>query len=60
MFGGAFSAALTATLVEFPKLGLKFNVDPSITVFGRDIYWYGIIICVGLLISFFLGLRFSE
>ena len=60
MFGGAFSAALTATLVEFPKLGLKFNVDPSITVFGRDIYWYGIIICVGMLISIFLGLRFSE
>ena len=38
--------------ITFPNLGI--SVDPSpvaFTVFGKDIYWYGIIIAVGFLLA---------
>ena len=60
MTGSTVSLALATTLVEFPKLGLKFNIDPSISIFGKEIYWYGIIICFAMILCVFLGLRFSE
>ena len=38
--------------VGFPGLGLSFNINPvAFTLFGKDIYWYGIIIGCGLLIA---------
>ena len=42
------------TAITFPGLGI--SVDPSpvaFTVFGKDIYWYGIIIAVGFLLAYF-------
>ncbi|MBQ8296353.1 MAG: prolipoprotein diacylglyceryl transferase [Ruminococcus sp.] len=38
--------------IEFPKLGLEFDVDPTaFTVFGIDIQWYGLIITFGLVLA---------
>ena len=40
------------TAITFPGLGI--SVDPSpvaFTVFGKDIYWYGIIIGLGFLLA---------
>lgn len=40
------------TLIEFPGLGLKFDVNRvAFTMFGRDVYWYGIIIGIGFVIA---------
>ena len=41
------------TAITFPGLGI--SVDPSpvaFTVFGKDIYWYGIIIACGFLLAY--------
>lgn len=38
--------------VSFPGLGLEFNMDRvAFTLFGRSIYWYGIIIAVAFLLG---------
>ena len=38
--------------ITFPNLGLTFDPDPvAFTVFGKDIYWYGIIIAAGFLLA---------
>ena len=35
--------------VAFPGLNLEFNINPvAFNVLGKDIYWYGIIIALGL------------
>ena len=34
--------------IGFPNLGLEFTLNRvACTVLGKDIYWYGIIICAG-------------
>ena len=34
--------------ISFPALGLDFNINRvAVNLFGKDIYWYGIIICLG-------------
>ena len=37
-------------VISFPALGIKFNIDPIAVHYknGGGIYWYGIIIAVGL------------
>ena len=50
--------------VTFPGLGLEFTLNRvAIEVFGRSIYWYGIIIASGLLLAMYLcgkwGKRFG-
>lgn len=49
-------------VVEFPGLwGLKLNISrAAFNLFGNDIYWYGIIIASGMLLSMFLALRSCE
>lgn len=38
--------------IGFPNLGLEFTLNRvACTVFGKDIYWYGIIICVGFILA---------
>ncbi len=38
--------------IYFPKIGWRFNIDPTaFTIFGIDIQWYGIIITVGLILA---------
>ena len=40
------------TPIVFPGLGLEFNIDPvAFHIFGKGIYWYGIIIACGFLIA---------
>ena len=38
--------------VFFPGLGLEFTLNPvALTLFGHNIYWYGVIIAVGFLLA---------
>ncbi len=48
--------------IVFPSLGLDFTINRvACTLFGKDIYWYGIIICCGfLLASFYMSRRVAE
>lgn len=44
--------------LSFPGLGLEFELDRvAFTVFGLDIYWYGVIIAVGFLLAVLYGCR---
>ncbi len=39
-------------LITFPKLGLELSINRvAFTVFGKNIYWYGLIICAGFILS---------
>lgn len=39
-------------LVEFPKLGFSFNIDPIAFKIGSfEIYWYGILIALGFILA---------
>jgi len=41
--------------ITFPNLGLSFDINPvAFSIFGKDIYWYGIIITFGIALSLFL------
>ena len=38
--------------VQFPKLGLEIAVDRvAFTVFGVDVYWYGVLIAIGAMLG---------
>lgn len=42
----------TKSYIEFPRLGLHFNIDPvAFCIGGKDIYWYGIIIAIGFAVA---------
>lgn len=44
--------------ITFPGLGLEFTIDPvAFTLFGKDIYWYGIIIACGFLLGITMACR---
>lgn len=47
------SPALFADTVSFPKLGIKdINLDPvAFRIFGLTVRWYGLIICVGMILA---------
>lgn len=39
-------------VIAFPKLGIKFEIDPTaFTLFGIDVQWYGVIITFGLVLA---------
>lgn len=41
-----------ATTVTFPGLGLELHLDRvAFTLFGKEIYWYGVIIAAGFLLA---------
>lgn len=47
--------------VFFPGLGLEFTLNRvGFTVFGRPIYWYGIIIASGLFLAVYLCSRWGK
>ena len=55
---------MTTNIVSFPGLGLEFELNRvAFSVFGHNIYWYGIIIACGFLLAVIYGLwrspRFS-
>jgi len=38
--------------IAFPALGLQWTIQRvAVTVLGKDIYWYGVIICLGFLLG---------
>jgi phosphatidylglycerol:prolipoprotein diacylglycerol transferase len=44
--------------IGFPGLHLEFNINPvAFSIFGKSIYWYGIIITCGFLICLYLASR---
>jgi phosphatidylglycerol:prolipoprotein diacylglycerol transferase len=46
--------------IEFPMLGLKFSINSvAFNIFGKDIYWYGIIITLGFIIGIFIARKRS-
>lgn len=47
--------------IEFPKLGLKFNIDRVAFAIGnKEVYWYGIIIAFGLVLAIVVGLPLAK
>ena len=47
--------------VEFPNLGWAFTISRGFTVFGLDIYWYGVVIALGVMLAVTYGfLRAKE
>lgn len=39
-------------VIGFPGLGLEFTINRvAFSILGKDIYWYGIIICIGFLVA---------
>lgn len=47
--------------VQFPGLGLKFNVDPVAFRIGNfEVYWYGILIAAALVICIALALKQAK
>ena len=48
-------------VVSFPGLGLEFTLNRvAIELFGRPIYWYGVIIASGLLLAVYLCGKWSP
>ena len=38
--------------ISFPALGLNLDINRvAVNLFGKDIYWYGIIICLGFVLA---------
>ncbi|MBO6054841.1 MAG: prolipoprotein diacylglyceryl transferase [Oscillospiraceae bacterium] len=47
--------------VTFPGLGLSFQLDRvAFTVFGKEIYWYGVIIALGFLLGTAYAIRRAK
>ncbi|MCQ5130940.1 prolipoprotein diacylglyceryl transferase [Butyricicoccus faecihominis] len=48
--------------ISFPGLGIAFDLNRvAFTVFGKPIYWYGIIICIGFLLgAMYLNARAKQ
>ena len=48
--------------ISFPGLGLDFTINRvAFEVFGKNIYWYGIIICIGFVLgALYLNSRVKE
>lgn len=45
-------------IISFPGLGLEFSIDRvAFTLFGKPIYWYGVIIAVGFLLAVVYTMR---
>lgn len=49
-----------SNLVQFPGLGLEFNVNRvAFSIGGLDVYWYGILIATGLLLALIFAFRYA-
>jgi len=47
--------------IAFPGLGLEFNINPiAFSIFGKPIFWYGIIISLAIIINIVLAMRDAE
>ena len=44
--------------ISFPNLGIELNPSRvAFTLFGKDIYWYGVIIALGFILAVIYGMR---
>ena len=49
---------MLSSVITFPNLGISVNPSRvAFTVFGKDVYWYGIIIAVGFILAVVYALR---
>lgn len=46
--------------ISFPKLGITLNISPGFSIGNFEIRWYGVIICIGIILNIFLGTRFCK
>ncbi len=46
--------------IEFPALGWRFALDNTIEIGPLTIYWYGILIALGLVLAFIYGIRRAK
>lgn len=47
--------------IGFPGFGWEFTLDRvAFTLFGKDIYWYGLIIALGLVLGTFIALKNAK
>lgn len=47
--------------IRFPGLGLEFNINPvAFSIFGKEVYWYGIIISCAFLVAIVLAQRSAK
>lgn len=45
----------------FPGLGISMNINPvAFSLWGKDVYWYGILIAVGILAGLLVSTRLSK
>ena len=56
---------MSSHFIEFPALGWKFNISPTIvefSLFGRDfsLNWYGLLIALGFLLAVIYALRRAK
>ncbi len=48
-------------LIEFPKLGLSFQLsNVAFSIFGIDIYWYGVLIGIGMALGVLFALKHAT
>lgn len=49
------------TPIVFPGLGIQVTIDPvAFRLFGKEIYWYGILIAAGFLLGLYAMMRLSQ
>ena len=47
--------------VQFPKLGIELAVDRvAFTVFGMDVYWYGVLIALGAMLGIAVSFNLAK
>lgn len=47
--------------IQFPALGLEFTVKRvAFTLFGLDVYWYGVILATGLLLGILFAFHYAP
>lgn len=48
-------------IISFPIFGIKFHLNPvAFTFFGKNVYWYGIILSIAFIIGLFVALYLSR
>ena len=49
------------TEVSFPGLGITVNIDQvAFSIFGIEVYWYGLLISLGMVLCVVLGVLHSK
>ena len=52
---------MDTSIIRFPGLGLEFDMPRvAFSVFGHNIYWYGIIIALGFVLAVSYGLKYCR